>query len=249
MLKIPKNIFFIWLGNNIPSYALYAVQAFKQANNNFHIQLVHKTINEIENVNVSDIIDQCLLDSINIIFNKYKIPKQYKEYVNNQKKIYGNDIRFIQLLSDIFRVQLTNSIGGIYLDCDTVPNKPFDDILLSNDFCVTRHYNNNYISQDNYFFGITKKNNINDFLIPIPYENRINQKYKLICQTIPNIQNNIKFIYQKSLFFRSKLLYKTYLFNTEFYINHYYNKNWKFNVCKIPICKYDCSKYKNIWLK
>lgn len=235
---IQKNIFFIWLGNIIPKYVLLAVQAFKTANPSFKINFIHKTIHDIENCIIKNDIDRCLAISINIVLGKYAIPQHYKRYLDNQKKIYGNNVRFIQLLSDIFRIQLINSLGGIYLDCDTFPNKPFDNQLLEYDFCVSRHYNN-FISQDNYFFGSKKKNNINDFLIPIPYAQTNIQKYKLICQTIPQIQTNIKFIFQKSLFYKLKLKYKQNLFNDTFYINHYCHENWKNNIYKIPICKFD----------
>ena len=236
---IENNIFFIWLGDVVPNYALFAVDAFKMANQSFNIQLVHKTTADIEHPIVENEVDQCFLDSIRTAIGKYEVPLHYQEYIDNQRRLYGKDIRFVQLLSDIFRVQLVNSLGGIYLDCDTFPNRPFDNQLLEDDFCVARHYSKTFVSQDNYFFGCKKKSSIDDFLIPLPYKCFGKQKYRLICQTIPSIQANVKFIYQKSLFYRQQLQYKPNLFNDSFYINHYSRENWRNSIHRIPMCKYD----------
>jgi len=55
---------------------------------------------------------------------------------------------------------LVSTFGGIYVDCDTFPMKPFDDALLQmQQFTVARHYDNDAklinknIGIDNYFFG------------------------------------------------------------------------------------------------
>ena len=64
------------------------------------------------------------------------------------------------MLSDIYRLKLVSEFGGLYVDCDTFPLKPFDDKLLQlKRFMVARHYNNiassteNNIGDDNYFLG------------------------------------------------------------------------------------------------
>ena len=66
----------------------------------------------------------------------------------------------MQVLSDIYRLKLVSEFGGLYVDCDTFPLKPFDDKLLQlKRFMVARHYNNiassteNNIGDDNYFLG------------------------------------------------------------------------------------------------
>ena len=92
----------------------------------------------------------------------------YEEYIQNQKnRLYKNNLRFIQLLSDIVRVELINEYGGIYLDCDTFPLKSFDDSILSMDsFCVERHYLER-IDTDNYFMGSKSRLYTSDIINPL----------------------------------------------------------------------------------
>jgi len=68
-------------------------------------------------------------------------------------------------------VYLVNYLGGIYLDCDTFALKPFNDILLKQEFCVAKYYSTNIKSIDNYFFGFIKKENEQHHIIPIPKKN------------------------------------------------------------------------------
>jgi mannosyltransferase OCH1-like enzyme len=60
---------------------------------------------------------------------------------------------FIQTLADIFRLAVLNKYGGIYLDCDTYPLKPFDSLLMTKNFTVARHTYNNIIIPDSFFMG------------------------------------------------------------------------------------------------
>lgn len=41
---------------------------------------------------------------------------------------------FNTAMSDALRFYLLDTYGGIYLDCDTFPVKPFDDRLLNMDY-------------------------------------------------------------------------------------------------------------------
>jgi len=60
---------------------------------------------------------------------KYKniLNKTYMYILQHQEVFYGKEIRFIQLLSDIYRLRIIQEFGGIYVDCDTFPLKPFDN--------------------------------------------------------------------------------------------------------------------------
>lgn len=59
----------------------------------------------------------------------------------------------IMLLSDIFRLELLNVFGGIYIDVDSVPGAEFDDALMERGrFCVSRDLKSGRVS-DNYFMG------------------------------------------------------------------------------------------------
>ena len=67
------------------------------------------------------------------------------------------------MLADIYRLEILNEFGGIYLDCDTYPLKKFDDKLLEKSFIVQTYINtinNNkvfsHVISDNYFIGLDK---------------------------------------------------------------------------------------------
>jgi mannosyltransferase OCH1-like enzyme len=67
--------------------------------------------------------------------------------------IYGKNIKNIMLISDIFRLELLNTFGGIYIDIDSLPSITFDEqLLFYNRFCVSRKSGQKIIS-DNYFMG------------------------------------------------------------------------------------------------
>jgi mannosyltransferase OCH1-like enzyme len=48
---------------------------------------------------------------------------------------------------------LLNEYGGIYLDCDCFPIRPFDENILISDFICTRYYEKNFIRRDCFFMG------------------------------------------------------------------------------------------------
>ena len=45
---IPKNINLIWLGDTIPDYVFYSKTAYQKMNQDFNVQLIHYTNNQIE---------------------------------------------------------------------------------------------------------------------------------------------------------------------------------------------------------
>ena len=137
--------------------------------------------------------------------------------LQHQEDFYGKDIRFIQLLSDIYRIQLIDYYGGIYVDCDTFPLKPFDEKIISlTSFLVQRHYSN-VLGKDNYFIGCQKDNF---------YKNTTK-----LLQTDSNWHANIQYLIRKKKFFDNTLKYsdiqKYTDINKDFYIEHYFDGNWK----------------------
>lgn len=230
---IPKIIHFIWIGNYIPAYVNYSINMFQHVNPNFTIHFVTKTIKELELLidshNILSIDDDLLYKcAIGILNNNIS----YINIINHCKKI---NLRFIQILTDIYRIELLNYYGGIYLDCDTFPIIPFDNKLLENiGFTVVRHFYNNYIINDNYFMGCQKNG--------MPYNIFDNTpNIKKILQTPKNWWKNINFLKNKRLFFKCELLYGEYSFSNNFYIDHYNSMSWKDIGMGIrtPICKYD----------
>lgn len=235
---IPKRIFQIWLGNNIPSYAFFSNNAYKKINQDFEVIFLSLTIKDLFDIFNNKTVcqyDNIIKTSIDCILNKND---KYKTFVDVQTKIYGKNIRAIQLLSDILRLELLNKVGGIYVDCDTYPIKPFDNTLLSyNKFVVERHfdtgfsYNTNQFHIDNYFFGISGNNEDQIY----EYENDI--KLTKILQTNKNWFKDIQYYYRKKAFFNQKLVDSMFK-NKQFYIEHYYDNNWKSNsIGKIPCQK------------
>ena len=72
----------------------------------------------------------------NILYCIDNILKLNGIYNNIIKHYISLNRKFISILCNILRIELLNKYGGIYLDCDTFPLRPFDDYLLSlKEFC------------------------------------------------------------------------------------------------------------------
>ena len=227
---IPKQLFQIWIGDNIPKYAIFSNLAYKKLNKDFEIIFLHLTTKDLFDIYINGHsicqYDNEIKTSIDCILDKND---KYTDFVKIQTNVYGKNIRVIQLLSDILRLELLNTYGGIYVDCDTYPVKSFDEQLLSyNKFVVERHfdtgfsYNTNQLHIDNYFFGTSGKK---DDQI---YNYEADDKIIKLLQTSKNWFKDIQYIYRKKQFFNQKLTNK--MFNDKsFYIEHYHDNNWKIN--------------------
>lgn len=223
-IMIPKQLFMIWFGDNIPNYVQFSINAYKEANPDFIVKLIYfsiKNIEDIYNGKINSIYDKMLNEVIFDILNKnekYKniLNKTYMYILQHQEVFYGKEIRFIQLLSDIYRLRIIQEFGGIYVDCDTFPLKPFDNQLLQlGSFIVNRHYNNNAsnnVADDNYFFGSISNSNIQNSI-------------KLL-QTNDKWWSNIQYLINKKKFYELKFKY-VQQFNQLNYIEHYFDGNWK----------------------
>ena len=142
---IPKKLWFIWFGNR-PNYVDFCIKSFRDFNSDYEINFIYKdNLNSLDQCNK---IDRDIIECIEWI--KKPSTCKYKELINY-------DIRqnhpYNVLLSNILRVSIINKYGGIYLDCDTFPIKPFDDKLLSlNNFCSTTLIKG-ILYKGRYFFG------------------------------------------------------------------------------------------------
>lgn len=235
---IPKNIFMIWLGDNVPDYVKFSADAYAKANPAFNVQLIHFTLMQLEDIYRKENtvgIEQVLHKSMQVVLQKSNLPKDniYVKLLAHQKQLYGSSVRFVQILSDIFRLMLVSTFGGIYVDCDTFPMKPFDDALLQmQQFTVARHYDNDAklinknIGIDNYFFGsvASKKLEITTQLL----------------QTKNKWWIDIQYMLNKKKFYNLELKY-TQKCNQPFYVEHYYDGNWKMVNGKIrtQLCSLD----------
>jgi hypothetical protein len=134
---IPKQLFFIWFGDTQPNYVNFSIDAFKRVNPDFKINFLRYTVGDIENKNKVSEFDHNVYNCLDYILNNGpKYLKSIQLYKNNKRKI-------IQILANIVRLDVLNEYGGIYLDCDTFPIKPFDEWLLN------RQNFSAYVSYDN----------------------------------------------------------------------------------------------------
>lgn len=236
---IPKRLFFVWFGNSMPNYVEFSIGNFKEVNPDFEIVRVFRSVREIERIGSADFdfnsrYDVQIRRCIDSLLGRNDF---YGEYIWNQKNVYGKNLRFIQILSDIVRMELMNEYGGIYLDCDTFPVKPFDDELLSSGrFCVTRHYEANNIFPDNYFMGSEPSSPTGFWEFPL----RRREDVVELLQTTPNWHSNLRFVGNRIKFRRCSLRYGKWSLSPDFYIDHFNSFSWaSSNVSSIPFCKYD----------
>ena len=236
---IPKRLFFVWFGNSAPDYAEFSIGNFMNVNPDFEIVRVFRSVREIEDIGSSDFDFKSRYDAqirrcIDSLLGKNGF---YGDYVGNQRKVYGDNLRFIQILSDLVRMELLNEHGGIYLDCDTFPVKPFDEELLSTGrFCVARHYESNSIFPDNYFIGSEPASSTGRWEFPL----RRHEGVVELLQTIPNWHSKLKFVENRIKFRRRSLKYGEWSLYPEFYIDHFNSLSWSsLNASAIPFCKFD----------
>lgn len=234
---IQKVLYFIWIGNHFPSYASCAINAFQQMNPSFEIHLASFNLQDLYRIETGDAYndDESLLrKSIqSILCNDSK----YSSLINHCKR---NNLRFIQILADVYRLELLQHYGGIYLDCDTFPVKPFDENLLQRtQVIVQRHFNDQSVVNDNYFIGYDKNSQI-PLVVDIFDECKTKDVYKCLATPI-GWWKNVNFLRNKKKFFECKLNIGEYSFSRDFYIDHYNALTWKDvgKGLKIQKCKFD----------
>lgn len=220
-IEIPKRLFFIWFGNQIPDFVRFSIENYKIINKNFKIVFIQRNIKQLEDIilrnNIQNEYDVDIKKSWDILHDEKSV---YNQYVIHQKNVYGDTIRVIQILSDILRVVLINEHGGIYVDCDTFPMNPMDDLIKKESFVVQRYYQNGKLWFDNYFMGSNGKDKIFD---PINDPNRTNG----LIQTDKKWFNDPNYISNKVNFFKSNK--NNIKYNKKYYIEHYYRSDWKNN--------------------
>ena len=117
---------------------------FKKVNPDFEIMFIYEPdMNDIKNQDLKD-----------FILGLYSSKQTFYNGILNRKwnSIHlMSDVGNIVLLSDAFRFYILNKYGGIYLDLDTFPVKPFDEYLMnSNGFSC---YISNKWKCDIFFMG------------------------------------------------------------------------------------------------
>jgi hypothetical protein len=222
---IPKQLFFIWFGDTQPNYVNFSIDAFKEVNPDFKINFLRYTVSDIENLTNSNCIkkfDMDVYEVIQYILNdRNDIYPAIKEYKQKRK--------FCQTLCNILRLHLLNKYGGIYLDCDTFPIKPFDDWLLKQpEFCCNTflYSDKKHRERDCHFLGKSQEQ---------CFRKRYQEYYVCVNTQYYNFLNDLKWQYKRQLFFDCKLNFVVE--DCEYYIEHFLDRTWLNN--KTPICKYD----------
>ena len=205
---IPKNLFFLWFGDNIPDNADWVMESFKEVNPDFHVEFIHYTKKDIENYSSKN--DELLTLSYEIAIKNEAKLRKYGLYCT---------------ISDYYRSYLIRKYGGIYLDLDTFPLKPFDDELLNINCLyrctVTREdVKNKYIiSQDIYHMGSVRFDNYysppkRTYWLREPnirgrkdkeylqYLDRFNKKQLALMEKLPGTSENLYIEHFNSKFYK-----------------------------------------------
>jgi hypothetical protein len=224
---IQKQLFFIWIGNNLPIYTQNAIKWFKELNPDFKIDVVMDDGNNIENNK-----EVCVRNTYQHIYNVFKKDNKKDKYYHYLKGPLTNSKspvkrQFMCYFSDILRLELLQTYGGIYVDTDTFPVRPFDEKLLSLNFFKSKSLGSKGYYYDIYFFGYNKLSDYN-------YEQKkFEEKFK-------NLDIKEYLIFNKELEYKEKFLNGTLtpnlLSNTKLYIQHYRTLLWGKN-------KYSTSKH------
>ena len=201
---IPKNIFFIWLGDNVPTFSNFAFENFKKINPEFKMEFLHYKTKDIDEIYFNK---KILNEYDKDLYNSISETLEYPEY-----SLDHNLYKMVRKISNYFRYYLLNKYGGIYLDCDTFPIKPFDEELLNNKAFTCCNFPNR---PDCFFMG-----SIREYKIFKCKE----EKCKLLKY------NNLKGILTSDLrkkFFNCTLKYGEHYENPkDHYIDHYLDRRW-----------------------
>lgn len=117
----------IWIGDSVPEYAEFAKAAYEKMNPGFEVSLLRYTVDEV--LAGDDPVMQKAAQAV--IDTKMGLPNRYYETV---RRYLDEGRTFCQAVANIFRFILLEEKGGIYVDCDTLPLRPFDDELLKGPF-------------------------------------------------------------------------------------------------------------------
>lgn len=229
---IPKNLIFVWIGKEFPKWVEFSMSQFKNVNPSYNI--IFKHIVDWDSSTDGDVVN--LKECFN---NKNSFWKLYYDRPFIQNLVNSkNQVNKCVAMSDIFRFYLLNEYGGIYLDTDTFPNKPFDDDLLKRNFFVGYTTLMGQEWEDIYFLGM-KQGTISD-------EDYISEHYSLGDFDIYKIFKSPYFNYNKVHnfngeflpeweelkrdFYSRELEFKPNRFDRTSYIAHFNTCSWNKNI-------------------
>lgn len=135
-----KNLFMVWVGNDIPKYALHSFNAFKEMNPSFSCDFVHCEIGK--------------LGEWRDKLHNYSVRGCY----DLAKCVETDDAWHRCMLSNLIRYWLIQTHGGIYADCDMFPIRPLDELSeIERPFRITKKKpHEKFITDDINFMGCRK---------------------------------------------------------------------------------------------
>lgn len=218
---LEKNMIFIWFGSQLPKFGRHVINEYQKCNPSFNtIVCIEPNIENPTNIDFTNMSKELMSDTTNFYW-KLLNRTFARQNCRTRNGMLSN-------LADCMKFWLLNKYGGIYLDLDTFPVKPFDDKLLEKRFAVKQ--NNSFC--DLFFLGCEKQQVFKDYVhfnksgyeqfsknihqIYYPYLSEDNSKYAN--------EDSIKLLETASYENGSKLL------NIElenYYIDHYNFKTWQ----------------------
>lgn len=156
-----NRIFLLWFGDNIPQYANWNVNNIRRINDNWDINFIHYTKEQI--LNFKDINDNLLVDVIMNLFRSRE---------NNFT---------MEMITRSYRYKVLTSDYDVYLDLDCFPISNLDNFIFPSDSDSNKKtYIKNYsycIRQkqvDNWFLSKTNRSYIS--ITCIGKETKLNEK-------------------------------------------------------------------------
>lgn len=233
-----KLIHFIWIGQK-PYYLDYVLSAYKTLNDDCQISLLHYTINQLQNLFFNKHIeveqDKIVFNLLNdIIFNN-KYHELIDILITGKEHINYSNTPFIQLFCDILRLELLNIYGGIYVDCDTFPLKPFDEALFNHEKFLVYDKISDTLVPNNYFIGLRKGAFWNNYFDGqctkiVQYNNQQFIRF--------NSKKSFDFMVRRIKFFKCRLSLDDFKdINTTDYFEHYSEFRW--GLGKVELTKFD----------
>ena len=226
-----KNIFFIWLGDNIPSYFDYAIKSFSdRLNKNFKIQKITFKTEQIEKIG--------LLTSPNKLSLVEKQLWYAIQHVKNNKNEILNcsdNIKFIIKIHEFFKIYIINLFGGMFIDADTYLIKNIEENIFDiNDVLLCKRCG--YVDKGIIGFRGGFIENIYDLklndIFKIILSNSFKQYYFKLLDRFDNENNYILWKNLRSDFFnlnfKLESIKNTIFDSNDNYIMHFNDFSWSY---------------------
>lgn len=185
-----KRLFFLWFGDEEPSYAQWSINNYKITHSDWDIHYIHYNIEQIKNY--EDLNDDFLVQS-----------------VEQCKKTFGNQCTYARL-SNIYRWKILTQKYDTYLDLDTFPIGKLDDFVIQHKNQSVGYFRQQCIGyctnrqiDDQWFISNTKKSCIN---VNVIYKNiDLNKDCVYVHDMCINKEHIELFNERRKMFFDCKL--------------------------------------------